>query len=118
MVTAQTRVTQDRRRSSRLETSLDCRFEFEGNSYEAVAIELSLKGALLASTFLPPSGSLITFTIESTHLKNPLIFEGKVKRVNGFSSPSGRKRFGIEVSSPPVDLAILVSKLLSRKSAH
>lgn len=116
---AQGRVTQDRRRISRLETRIDCQFDFEGIRYDAVIIDLSLRGAYLSSRFLPPSGSSITITLQSAHLDRPLVLEGKVRRgISGMSGHGSSGRFGFEAIKPPLDLTKLVSNLIARKSAY
>ena len=118
-MTTQSGVAQDRRKISRLETHLDCQFDFEGTRYNAVIIDISLKGAFLSSGFLPPIGSSVTVTVQSAHLSRPLILEGKVKRNSSdpWTHGSGGQ-FGIEVNSPPLDLAKLINKLISQKSVH
>jgi hypothetical protein len=108
----------DPRRISRLQTNIDCQFDFRGAHYKALIMDLSLKGAFLSSSFQPPIGGSIVVTIKSAHLSQPLIFEGKVKRGSGdlWTHGSGGQ-FGIELSSPPLDLAQLINTLISQKSA-
>jgi hypothetical protein len=109
---------QDKRKISRLETRLDCQFDFEGTRYDAVISELSLKGAFISSEILPPDGSSVTVTVESEHLSRPLILEGQVKRTSTVPGRIKLGRFGIEVNSPPLDLATLISKLIAKKRAY
>ena len=118
MVTTQSRFTQDKRKMSRLETHLDCHFKIEGTTYKAVILDLSFNGALLSSAYLPPAGSSVSVIIQSEHLKQPLILEGDVKRHSNISGSIGLGRFGIEISSTPLDLKILITTLLARKRAY
>lgn len=119
MVVTRGRKAIDQRMISRLEACLDCQFDFEGVHYDALVIDLSLKGAFLSSGFQPPIGSSITVTIQSSPLGRPLVLEGKVKRSSRDLWDHGcGGRFGIEVNRPPLDLAKLVTKLIPQRDSN
>lgn len=109
------RVTQDRRKISRIATRLECRFEFEAKSYKAVIIDLSIKGAYFSSAFLPPFASRIEITVVTPHLPKPLTLQGVVLRgSSGMSDHGAVERFGVEFRSAPLDLTKLIGKLIAQ----
>ncbi len=108
------RVTQDRRKNARLMTFLACQFTFEGTSYKAVILDLSLKGAFISSPFLPPKGGTIAITLETPHLEEPLKLEGEVVRGTWGMSDHGRLgRFGVRFNHSSLKLIQLINRLSS-----
>ena len=108
------RATQDRRGISRVIARLDCEFISEGVCYKAVVVDLSLRGALLSSKYLPPKGIHVTVTMQPPHVKKTLTLEGKVIRGGwGMSEHGELGRFGIQFSHSSLDLIELISKLIS-----
>jgi hypothetical protein len=71
----------DRRAAPRTKASLDCRFTFGGKEYDAGIRNISLLGAFLWSTFLPPCNATISVRLETDLVEgSPLIWEGIVVR--------------------------------------
>jgi hypothetical protein len=107
---------QNRRTNSRIIVHLDCRITHGGASYDAVIVDLSQKGALMASKFLPPTGSEISIILQTQLLKNTLILNGTVLREIQIRSEEGLLcRFAVQFGHTPLDLIILLNKLLSSK---
>jgi hypothetical protein len=106
------RVEQDRRGISRVVTRLDCQITFDGVSRDAVIVDLSLRGAFLSSSFLPPKDGAVTITLKSPISKKVLKLEGKVVRGGwGMSDHGQLSRFGVRFSHAPLDLAEIIRKL-------
>jgi len=113
-MTIQTRVSQERRNTSRVIARLDCHFTIDGVSHKGVIVDLSLRGAYLSAKHLPPNGSDITVKIQPPAVKRDLVFDGKVIRGTWAMSEQGKLgRFGVRFSSPPPDLIPVISKLHS-----
>jgi hypothetical protein len=111
-MTIQSRVSQDRRNTSRVMARLDCRFTFEGVSQKAVIVNLSLKGAFLSAKSLPPNGSTITVALNPPAAKKEIIFSGTVTRGTWAASEQGKiSRFGIRFGTLPLDLIALINTL-------
>ena len=99
---------------SRVPARLNCRFNYEGVSHEAVIIDLSLNGAFLASKFMPPTGSLVAMTVKIPQLKNALTLEAKVIRGTSTSSDHGSlSRFAIRFDHQSLELIGLLNTLAS-----
>jgi hypothetical protein len=114
-MTIQTRVSQDRRDTSRVMAGLDCHFNYEGVSQNAVMVNLSLKGAFLSAKALPPNGAIITVVMSPPAVKKEILFSGTVTRGTWASSEQGKiSRFGIRFGSLPLDLIVLINSLNSR----
>ena len=110
----QSRVSQDRRGTSRIIVRQKCQITYEGVSREGVIVDLSLKGAFLSAKFLPPKDSDVTITLRTPLLKRDLILTGKVVRGNwGMSDHGELGRFGIRFSYSPLDLIEAINKLTS-----
>lgn len=108
-------MTQDRRIVSRLETCLDCSFECNGKKYDAVILNISLKGAYLSSGFLPPPGSILRLAVKVPGAGRPVALEGQVNRSGHIVTDNGMKgRFGMRFPSPPLPLSGLIGKLVSQ----
>jgi len=77
-------------------------------------VDISLKGALISSKFLPPKQGHVTITLQTPHLKKPLILPGEVTRGDWTMSEHGKMgRFAIRFSHTPLDLIGLINKLSS-----
>jgi hypothetical protein len=99
------RVTQDRRQISRIGTRLACSFLYEGVQHKAVALDISLNGALLSSKAVPATGKLVTLNIKLPLAKDKIEVQGKVmRRVWGFSDHGQVGKFGIQFSHTPPDI--------------
>jgi hypothetical protein len=110
-MTIKSRVTQDRRNTSRVMARLDCSFTLKGTRYEAVIVDLSMKGAFLSSPFLPSTGSIITIELGPPAVKEPLSFECTVLRGTWVMADHGKRgRFSIRFGSSNPELMLLISK--------
>jgi hypothetical protein len=108
------RVSQDRRNTSRVMARLDCLLTVGGVDHKAVIVDLSMKGAFLSCNILPPGGSTITVTIRPPAVKKQLVFTGTVIRGTWVTSDHGRLgRFGIRFDAHSTDILLLISKLNS-----
>jgi hypothetical protein len=113
-MTSGSRVTQDRRNTSRVMARIECFFTSGKTRHSAVIVDLSLKGAFLSSKFLPENGSSITVEIQPPAVKKALSFDGTVLRGTWVMSEQGKLgRFGIRFASNNPDLLILITKLHS-----
>jgi hypothetical protein len=116
-VVIRSRAIQDKRKTSRITTYIDCRFEFSGKEYDAVILEISLKSAYLSSAYLPPLGRKITIVINVADMAKPLVLTGKVLRSGTIMSERNRlERFSVAFDSAPLDLIKLISKMASSSS--
>jgi hypothetical protein len=70
----------DRRSVSRKKVHLDCQVIFEGNEYDAVIQDISIIGAFLWSSFMPPHDSAVSLRLKPSLTKPPLILKGNVVR--------------------------------------
>ena len=110
------RASQDLRGNSRVIALMNCRFTHQDITYDAVVVDLSQKGAMLSSDFLPPTGSNVSITIQSNPLKKELLLSGKVTRGTTVGTDQGKKgRFVVHFGQYPIDLINLLSKLHSSK---
>ena len=123
METAKSRVLQDSRKQSRVFVQIECRFESDEKEYDALMLDLSQGGALLASTFLPDEKNIpsqenkITITIEGIDvLKAPLALSGTIRRSNvGMSEFGKMAQFGIEFENSPLELLRLIGAMSKAK---
>ena len=91
---------------------LGCQFAFEGVTREAIIRELSLKGAFLLSTFMPPQGGNVIVTLKTPFLENTLVLEGTVVRSGcGLSGRGTAGTFTIRFNHSSSDLIELFNKL-------
>ena len=112
------RPIQDRRALSREKINLPCQFTFEGIEYDAYIGDISLKGAFLWSTFMPPWGAGLSVRIGTPLLENPLILEGKIVRRDCKQTERGTVgAFVIRFSSSSPALIVLISKLIKPQRA-
>jgi hypothetical protein len=113
-MTINSRAMQDRRKASRVIARLDCSFTLEGNRHEAVIVDLSMKGALLSSKFLPTAGSTITIELSPPAVKKMLCIDCTVLRGTWVMADQGkRSRFSIRLEGVGPELLLLVSKFSS-----
>jgi hypothetical protein len=111
-MTIKSRVSQDRRNTSRVMARLDCHFTYESASQKAVIVNLSLKGAFISAKVLPPTGETITVTLSPPAVKKEIIFSGTVTRGTWANSEQGKiSRFGIRFGTLPLDLIVLINSL-------
>jgi hypothetical protein len=104
------RVTQDKRLNSRVVARLDCRYSFENQTYDGVIVDLSRKGAMLMSPFLPARDKEIFITVSSKSLKYPMTLIGKVLRGTWVATDFGKRgRFAVRFVNIPLDILKLVS---------
>jgi hypothetical protein len=112
-VSVRSRVTQDRRRLSRLIALLSCKFTYKQVTHNATLVDLSIKGAFLSSIFLPPIGGPIRVFLQSRQLKKPLALDGIVVRGGWGTSERGKiSRFGVRFNSSPLELISLLHTLI------
>ena len=108
----QSRMSQDRRSSSRVVELLDCLFTYGDSIHNAVIVDLSQKGAKLSSRCRVPTGDTIEITIPLEDLKKKIILSGKVMRSTRVATDHGLKyRSVIRFSHTPLDLLSLLAKL-------
>jgi hypothetical protein len=109
------RVTQDRRRLSRFPVIADCRFTYEGKTYPAVILDLSMNGGFLSARFLPPKGVSLILSIKSSEIKEPVTLYARVARVGWCTSDHGTlSRFGVNFQHPSTEIITLLRTLRSR----
>ena len=109
------RVMQDMRNNSRVMACLNSQFTFEGLDYPAVILDLSQKGALITSTFLPPKDAVIEMLIRSPELQEPVILDAVVLRKSRIITDHGPKaRFAVRFNQTPLILINLLTKLLAK----
>lgn len=77
-MSTQSRPVQDHRAVSRVQAHLGCQFTFEGIEYEAFIQNISLNGAFLWSTFIPPLGANLFIRLNTSLLEDPLILEDRI----------------------------------------
>jgi len=106
------RVQMDQRAISRVATRFNCHFTYEGVRREAVAINLSIRGAFLSSKFLPPVGSQISVSFKLPELKETMNLDAKVVRGGSGTSDHGAiSRFAIRFTYAPSQLITLIPKI-------
>jgi hypothetical protein len=106
------RAVQDRRATSRMGTCLTCQFTHRGIAYEAHIRDLSLGGAFLWSTFIPPNGADISIKITSTLLDCPLKLNATIVRTDCKYTDRGTAgAFSASFNHGSLELAGLVTKL-------
>jgi hypothetical protein len=112
-MTASSDTILDRRAAPRSKASLDCRFTFNGREYEAGIRNISLLGAFLWSSFLPPCHATISIRLETTLVEeSPLIWEGIVVRHDRqYVEQDIAGAFGIALNPNSQGLIELVDKL-------
>ena len=103
----------DQRSVSRVKANLGCQFSFEGLTHEAYIMNLSLNGAFLWSSFIPPKGSHVVITLKTPLLKNTLTVESEVVRTQG-ALKDGLDAFAVRWSHNSLDLIELIKNLISQ----
>ncbi len=108
----------DRRLISRIPAQLSCTFTYEGISRPAIILDISHRGALISSNFLPPKDCQITITIEPPHSQRPITLTGIVVRGWWGKSREGDvSRFGIRISDVSSGFIGLLHGLISKAAA-
>ena len=110
-MSTQSRTIKDQRSVSRVKANLSCQFSFEGLLHDAYIMNLSLNGAFLWSTFIPPKGSHVVITLKTPLLKNGLTLESEVVRTQG-AMKDGINAFAVRFSHNSLDLIELVKNLV------
>ena len=105
----QNRPAKDRRSDLRVKANLSCQFTFEGIVHDSYIMNLSMNGAFIWSSFIPPKGSRIVITLR-TPLKNSLAMECEVVRTES-ALRSGISAFGVRFSHGSSDLSELIKAL-------
>lgn len=106
------RPIQDRRVASRVNAQLNCKFTFEGIEYEAFVQDISLAGAFLSSTFMPPWGGDLSIKLMTSVMEDPLILEGKIVRRDCKYTEQGTVgAFTIRFRHSSPGLVMLINKL-------
>ncbi len=113
-MTIRSRVTQDRRLLSRIPALLPCEFTYDKVTRQAVIVDLSLNGAFISSKSLPPEDAPVTISLFSTHLKKPLLLDGRIaRRAWGTSEEGTIGRFGVRFDRVTPELISLLRALIS-----
>jgi hypothetical protein len=114
-LTIRSRVTQDRRFLSRIPALLPCEVTYDKVTRQAVVVDLSLNGAFISSKSLPPKDASVTISLFSTHLKKPLLLDGKIARRGwGTSEECKVGRFGVMFDRTSPELISLLRALISK----
>jgi hypothetical protein len=121
-VAARTRMTQDRRRLSRLAALLECAFTDGDATYTAVVVNLSFVGAYLSARHLPEKGSNIKINLLYPGAKKSITLQGTVVRGGFGTSEIGiLGKFGVKFNGAPLELMSLLTDLTQkgpRQAAH
>ncbi len=100
---------------SRIPALLPCEFTYDKVTRQAVIVDLSLNGAFLSSKSLPPKDAPVTVSIFSTHLRKPLLLDGKIARRGWGTSEEGDiGRFGVRFDRVSPELISLLRALISK----
>lgn len=105
------RITQDRRKISRIPVRINCHFTHAGVSHEALMTNISLSGAFFSSKYLPQVGATVALGLKLPDSKKDLEIQCTVIRGNWGMSDHGKlARFGVRFSHTPLDLLTFISK--------
>lgn len=114
MATAE-QLIRDRRRFSRVPAQLPCLFTHGTATRPATITDISLGGALLTSEFLPPIGSSVTISLETSQSSIPLTLSATVIHASRRSSKKGDvSRFGVRFGGTATGLMRLIHSLIAR----
>jgi hypothetical protein len=80
----------DRRVAPRKKVHLDCQIIFEETEYDAVLQDISITGAFLWSSFMPPNNSAVSIRLTPSYKKQPLILKAIVVRCDSKYKEHGR----------------------------
>jgi hypothetical protein len=118
-LTVRSRVTQDRRLLSRIPALLPCEITYDKVTRQAVIVDLSLNGAYISSKSLPPKDAPVTVSLFSTHLKRPLLLDGRIARRGWGTSEEGNVgRFGVRFDRVSPELISLLRALIAKGEGH
>jgi hypothetical protein len=103
---------QDRRAVSRVSADMECRYTYDGMEYSGFVREISLKGALLLSSYMPPHGAAISIRLNASLRDGQLLLDAKVVRRDCKDTERGTvKAFGVAIHNGSLALAQLVTRL-------
>jgi hypothetical protein len=106
----------DRRSVPRIQVHLDCQVIFEGNEYDAVIQDISIRGAFLWSSFMPPHDSPVSLQLKPNFAKPLLILKGNVARRDCKYKEHGKVgAFAIIFSNNSHSLLQSLDSLINRK---
>ncbi len=111
----QDRGTQELRANSRVVASVPCEVLSSGASFPAFLLNLSLRGALIASRRSLPKNSPISIFIGQSELGAPIVLTGEVVRVSRGFDDSRQETFrcGVRFHSLPAGFLAIFKKLLA-----
>ena len=102
-ISVSSRVLQDRRSAARVSTLLTCHYTYEGVRREAVLHDISLRGALLSSKFMPPIDKTISILLKPSGSTDDLRLEGKIVRGGWEISEHGNfGKFSVRFTDTPL----------------
>jgi hypothetical protein len=106
----------ERRRASRLHTSLACGVQWEGARYSGHLLSLSLEGALVAVACSPPAGAVISITLELPWLNKTASVEGEVVRTTTASNimHQGMRECGVHWKEITPESRLLMDMVTTR----
>lgn len=91
---------------------MNCTFEFEGVEHHAFIRDISLTGAFLLSTFMPPHGAEISIKLQSSLLKSSMSLDAKiVRRECNYTDRGATEAFSVKFSRSSLDLVRLIGRL-------
>jgi hypothetical protein len=87
-----------------------CEIEWEGEPCKAFLLEVSLRGALLNSSHVPPAGSVIRIKLRMPHTTTPFEMEGQLMKFSDQWRAKGG-RFAVRFLRNGTELMALVASL-------
>jgi len=89
-----------------------CKVIYAGIEHEAYIRDISLSGASLWQTFMPPRGSNVSIKLEEPSSKTQLILEGRVARTDCKTTDRGMTgAFAVQFSISSPEFVRLIGKL-------
>ena len=115
-MSAQSRVSQDRRGGSRVIALAECHLKYKDKDYDAVIVDLSSRGAMITASCVPALHDEVKINLRSKYVLRELNLTGKVLRSGEAMTEYGKKgRFVVRFLESPLDLVLLIGKLYSSK---
>ena len=91
---------------------MPCKFTIEGVEHEAFIRDISLTGAFLWHTIMPPKGAHVSIKLEAASLDSPLILEGRVVRNDCKNTDRGTvSAFAVTFSNSSPEFIRLIGEL-------
>jgi hypothetical protein len=91
---------------------MPCKFTFGGVEHKAFIGNISLRGASIWQTIMPPKGANVAIKLEASSLDSPLILEGKVVRTDCKNTDRGTAgAFVVTFSNSSPEFIRLLSNL-------